>query len=222
MKQFLERRYVLPSLSGIAILLSVIAIILSQASTSIETPPNQADRLAACRGEALKLVTSKPIDIAALKAASDFCYNRVRGEDLLGDFSIRRTNYLRQQYQGLVFLWMVVAITLSGVVLSGIQLLAAYKLAATGRAKFEQGGDVSIEEKRLSVKSSVTGVLILTVSFAFFMVFVIWVYPLTSPDGGEQAAGSNGGATRHFTLLPGGVGPPPGKSKATPPPPAPK
>lgn len=178
----------------LAILLIVIAVLLPRpaAQTALPIAFDESAKLSACRAETLKLVKPEKVDIALLTQISSFCYGQVRGEELLGDFNIRRTNYLRQQFQGIVFLWMLVVITVSGVMLAAVQLFAAYKLASTGRGNFDQGGEVALEEKRLSVKSSVTGLLILTVSFAFFMVFVVWVYPLTeskiTPEGQTLAA----------------------------------
>ena len=52
------------------------------------------------------------------------------------------------------------------------QLLAAYRLASLAGADFAsaQGGEVKFDPKSLSLKSSVTGLLILIISFAFFIV----------------------------------------------------
>jgi len=174
----------------IVLLLSIALLLLRPTTPSVAL--DESAKLTACRSEALGLVKPSSVSVDLLTQMSNYCYSRVRGEDLLGDFNIRRSNYFKQQFQGAVFLWMVVTITISGVVLAALQLLAAYKLAVAGRGDLNQGGEVTLEEKRLSVKSSVTGLLILTVSFAFFMVFVVWVYPLTEtkllPEGTSQAA----------------------------------
>ena len=192
-----------------ALLLIVMGILLMRSMPGAGSPAlDESARLAACRKETLELTKPEKVDVQLLQQVSAFCYTQVRGEDLLGDFNVRRTNYLRQQFQGMVFLWMLVAITISGVIMAAVQLAAAYKLAVSGRGAFDQGGEITIEEKRLSLKSSVTGLLILTVSFAFFMVFVIWVYPLTekqiSPEGTVSTPQSP-----QMTLSPGGLGPPP-------------
>ena len=188
----------------------MIATLFLEWAPSAAAEPVALDELAklsACRAETLKLLHPEKVDIDLLTRISSFCYAQVRGEDLLGDFNVRRSNYLRQQFQGVVFLWMVVAITISGVIMAAFQLAAAYKLASTGHGDLGQGGEITLEEKRISLKSSVTGLLILTVSFAFFLVYVVWVYPLTgtkisserqSPSIGEQP-----------TLGVGGIGPPP-------------
>jgi len=56
-----------------------------------------------------------------------------------------------------------------------------------GRTEFGKDSEVALESGRLSLKSSITGAVILALSFAFFMVYVIWIYsihemPFTKPD----------------------------------------
>jgi hypothetical protein len=104
------------------------------------------------------------------------CYQNLAGVFVLTYFGIRKSAYLNQQVQTTILMWMVVAITLSGVVLAGLQLIAGYKLASTGKAAFEQGGQLTIEHSKISLSSSVTGLMILAISLAFFMVFVSKVY----------------------------------------------
>ncbi len=104
------------------------------------------------------------------------CYAQVNEEDILADFSVRKAAFINQQKQTTVLLWMVVAITLSGVILAGVQLIASYRLAFAGKTGIEIASDLNIEKTRLSVKSSVTGVVILSISLAFFYIFVHEVY----------------------------------------------
>ncbi len=77
---------------------------------------------------------------------------------------------------------MVVAITVSGVFLAGLQLLGSYKLAASGTGKFGDLSDLSVEAGKGAIKgsmhSSVTGLIILVVSLAFFIVYVKWIYAI--------------------------------------------
>jgi hypothetical protein len=139
---------------------------------------DESKRISACGTEVLKSL--KPplllVDLSLLDHINYMCYQQAFEEDSLTDFGIRKSAYLNQQVQTPVMLWMVVAITLSGVVLAGIQILAAYRLASAGKAAFEQGGQLSIESNKISLSSSVTGVLILVVSLAFFFIFVKYVY----------------------------------------------
>jgi hypothetical protein len=93
---------------------------------------------------------------------------------------IRNENFVFQRYENTIIMLMVVSITIAGVVLAGLQLLASYKLAATGKGVFEQeASEVNISSHSMAVKSSVVGVIILAFSFAFFLVFVLYVYTFT-------------------------------------------
>jgi hypothetical protein len=136
---------------------------------------------------------------------STVCYMQARGEAILADFTIRRANLLGQLTEGRIVLWMVVAITLSGVLLAGLQLMAAYRLAGAGRGEFAASQELTLEQNKISVKSSVTGLLILIVSFAFFMVYVIYVY--TSKELRQEAPESRASNPSTTAIVPNlGVG----------------
>lgn len=83
-----------------------------------------------------------------------------------------------------IVLWMVVIITLSGVLIAGLQVLASYKLAVASKGQFESS-ELSIARDKLSIKSSIAGLFILIISFAFFYVFVFEIYKIhpIDPDG---------------------------------------
>jgi hypothetical protein len=171
---------------GAALLFAAaIALLVAHGSSSKTAEEtvilDEARKLASCRTDSISLIKPDRIDLFLLSQLSDFCYNQVRGEDLLGDFHVRKLNFVQQESDSRILLWMVVAITISGVLLAGLQLLAAYRLASVvGGADFgsQQGGEVKIDPKSISLKSSVTGLLILIISFAFFIVYVRWVYPI--------------------------------------------
>jgi hypothetical protein len=107
---------------------------------------------------------------------------------------IRNENFVFQRYENTVIMLMVVSITISGVILAGLQLLASYKLASAGKVAFEQAGEVTMDTHSMAVKSSVVGVVILTISLAFFLVFVLYVYTFTPI--------SNSGAASTASALP--------------------
>jgi hypothetical protein len=144
-----------------------------------QTPPPPIDmpaRAQACRSEIQSHLDLTKIAPEVWDQVANICYGQVRGEALLADFNIRRSNLVEQQVEGRIVLWMVVAITLSGVALAGLQLLAAYRLADSGHGDLATAQEITLEQNKISLKSSVTGLLILVVSFAFFMVYVAWVY----------------------------------------------
>src|ERR1700691_5438974 len=89
-----------------------------------------------CEAEVLNEISPKPstIDLAVLASVHTFCYQKVSEADVLTDFGIRKSAYLNQQIQTTILMWMVVAITLSGVFLAALQRVAAYKLAASGKS----------------------------------------------------------------------------------------
>jgi hypothetical protein len=77
----------------------------------------------------------------------------------------------------------VVTITLAGVLMAGFQVWASFKLASTGaKGNFGEDSTIAIERGKLYVRSSTTGLLILVVSFAFFVVYVRWIYPIQEVD----------------------------------------
>lgn len=115
-------------------------------------------------------------------SATQVCYSHLHGQGLLNDFKLRRLKFIQQTYDERVLLWMVVVITLSGVALAGVQMMASYKLASGGIGSFDKTGELSIEQSKLSLKSSVTGLFILVCSFAFFWVFVYEIFVIKEVD----------------------------------------
>jgi hypothetical protein len=102
-------------------------------------------------------------------------------------------------------MWMVVAVTFSGVLLAGLQLWASYQLAAASRTTLHANdGEFILKRDQLVLKSSITGLFILLVSFCFFLVFVFYVYRFEAP-----ADRINSISLPPMPTLPmGGLGPP--------------
>ncbi|QUS39289.1 hypothetical protein RPMA_10910 [Tardiphaga alba] len=152
------------------------------------TVPAQIDvasRASNCRTETIKQLGIEKPNFDLLGQISWHCYTQVRGEAILVDFNIRRLALVNQQIDGAVILWMVVAITISGIALAALQLLAAFRLASGGKGELAQSQELTLEQNKISVKSSVTGLMIFAMSFAFFMVYVAWVY--TSKELKQEA-----------------------------------
>jgi len=101
---------------------------------------------------------------------------------------IREDNLVFQRFENQVLMWMVVSITLAGVVLAGAQLWASYLLAKSGRGALAEGGSVDFSKDKMAVQSSVVGVVVLAVSFAFFLVFVLYVYTFQGPENMPNAS----------------------------------
>jgi hypothetical protein len=140
-----------------------------------------------------------------LRHAVDHCYSLIQAQQILSDFSIRKLNFFQQYRANAILMAMVVAVTLSGVLLAGIQLWVSYQLATANKTSLSADtSELILERGRLILKSSLTGLFILLVSFCFFLVFVLYVYRFESPVEGRSAS------PPVPTLPPGGLGPPEG------------
>jgi hypothetical protein len=91
----------------------------------------------------------------------------------------RNDNFALQKFENIVFMWMVVAMTISGVILAGLQLLASFKLTKLGIIENTSVGKISFSHNSVAVQSSIVGVIILVISFGFFIVFVHDIYKIT-------------------------------------------
>jgi len=88
-----------------------------------------------------------------------------------------------QLFASNVLLWVVVLLAGAGVIYSGIQLVAAARIGQS---------TVDISLHRVRVTSSVVGIVVLAISFAFLSIFVQQVYQIKSlalmPQSTAQAA----------------------------------
>jgi hypothetical protein len=139
---------------------------------SMPQPPTMTE----CITSTLNTLNLKPPSLTGLSDVQGYCYSVVRSQGLLNDFTFRRLNFVQQYRANGILMWMVVVITISGVFLAAIQLFASYQLALTQRTAFTQSDEISLKRDQIVLKSSVTGLFILLLSFAFFLVFVLYVY----------------------------------------------
>ncbi len=197
------------------LLLCTWAAIDARSKTPIDWPAPRLDM----RGCVDSLAATHPDagDVVAVFAAgSDACAAHLHQQGLLDDFQIRRAKFHTQGWADTIILWMVVFITVSGILLSGAQLAASYKLAAAAKAAdLAGGGEMSIETGRMSVRSSVTGLLILIASLAFFWLFTLRIYPIdeVSVDGPMQEVARQRFASPSPVFQFGGVGPIPSEQQ---------
>src|SRR5258706_9256561 len=144
-------------------------------------------RMKACISSTLEIAKPAKMNVGVYERLLRLCGNEIFNALYLDDFRVRNEKFVRQYLDERVTLWMVVIITISGVVLAAIQLFMSFRLAIKGRAEFGKDNEVALESGKLSLKSSITGAVILALSFAFFMVYVIWIYtihevPVGRPD----------------------------------------
>ncbi|SER97411.1 hypothetical protein SAMN04490244_104228 [Tranquillimonas rosea] len=134
------------------------------------------------------------------------CYDKLVLQGQLNEFQVRRVNFQNQHTADTVTLWMVVTLTLCGVALAGFQIATSSRLVATKPEALST--EISVENGKLFVRSSVTGLLILLVSFAFFYVYVAYIYRLEEWSDEAEPVSASDPAPVDVTgpLLEGGFG----------------
>jgi hypothetical protein len=177
--------------------------------TSIASQPGLPS-MGQCVSDTVGTIAGKnPVNADNLREARDHCYSLIQAQGTLNDFAIRKLNFFQQYRANGVLMWMVVAVTFAGVLLAGVQLWASYKLAAASGALLpSSSSELTLETNRIIVRSSITGLLILLVSFCFFLVFVFYVYRFEMPADQSRLNLLPPGPT----LPMGGLGPPPQQS----------
>lgn len=207
---------ILAVILGAAVLFFVYLESFSYSPTGPAKPTPFAEPIsvAPCIQNHIQSLSPTSIDTSTLNQLQEMCFRQMDAHGRAIDFQLRRLAFLQKDYAERVILWMVVVITISGVLLAGLQVLASYKLASAGREDFAQAGEITLEKYKISLKSSITGLFILVISFAFFSLFVIEIYRIkeVSVDPKPSAAVTQPSLAR---LQPGGIGPPPAKPATT-------
>ncbi|UEM05739.1 hypothetical protein JL101_009985 [Skermanella rosea] len=196
----------------------------NQTQTPIATSAeNDLDKLSmnSCMSNYMKLAGYQTMSKDIIYEFSNLCISVVFNESALNDYKIRKTKFERQYYAEGVTLWMVVSITISGVMLAALQLMASYRLALNGKDSFSQDSNIALEQGKVSLKSSITGLFILIISFAFFLVYVLYIYTISDAElekpklSPSQVVSASVGANNHVSersgiqLQGGGFGAPP-------------
>lgn len=153
---------------------SVVDLHINNRSGSVEIPL----RLSTCVDARSRSLNLQHADLESFDAVIHSCYRQHHQEYLLGDFVLRRERFSQQVSDGRMLLLVVVAITMAGVTLAALQLLASYRIAARGIGNLDTPGELIIERDKISLKSSVTGLFILVVSLGFFALYVTQVHPI--------------------------------------------
>ena len=146
-----------------------------------------------CIKEHMKIMPPMTNLIDSLSNLLSICSRQWHDEFLLDDFTIRRIKFLEQSRDGHVLLWVVVLITFSGVVLAAAQLAASYHLASAQKISANTESELTVEAGKISLKSSIVGLAILSLSLGFFTIFVTYVYPIkeiNSPNKGNTVLNS--------------------------------
>jgi hypothetical protein len=172
----------------------------------VETELPGRDALAVCI-EKYKVQTAvTTVNVGTLYDLNLFCYNSIGSQLRIDSDKIRLDAFVFQRNENIVLLYMVVLLTISGVVLAGMQLLGSYRLALAGRGELAGGGsEIAYSATSVSFKSSVIGLTILAMSFAFFLVYIVYVYDMreiSSDDASRPAAPAQQQPTRLMPVLP--------------------
>lgn len=142
----------------------------------------------ACIVRMLKLVAPEPVDTTSITAARSTCEQMVLATYRAQTEQATARIYEAQLTQNTIMLSMVVFLTFAGVALAAVQLLATYRLAQAGKAQLAEGGEASVEHGRVVVRSSVVGLVMLALSFAFFTMYVLYVYRIGEASLPEMPA----------------------------------
>jgi hypothetical protein len=208
------QRFAVPILSAATGACVMLFLVLSFYQAAPPQPDDPiVENIIQCTEKALGPLGGDAKTISAQNDAAEFCYRLLNGGNLLSDFKIRRLKFIQQKYDEVVMLWMVVIITISGVALAGIQLAITYKLSAARKESLNtEATEITVLRDRIVFKSSVTGLAILAISFAFFLVFVLEIYTIReiNPDAKVPQANLSDSGSADAQNGANGYGNPPG------------
>jgi hypothetical protein len=168
-------------LSGVIAGLIASAVLFSIFHTANDTrvePPDHQILMQRCIDRVVQTVVPAKLSPGLYERFWRLCGNQIFNGLYLEDFTIRRNKFIRQELDERINLWLVVVITISGVALAAVQLFLSYKLAVQGRSEMAKDSELAIEAGKISLRSSITGALILALSFLFFMVYVYYIYSI--------------------------------------------
>jgi hypothetical protein len=167
----------------IAIMASAILLLAVNKPASLKgVRPNVTGEFNTCRAQFLADVRPPTITTTLEAEIANTCIGIIHNSYAIADFDVRREAFVEQYQEQHFILWLVLSITLSGIALTALQLVSSYNLSLLAGYKFEAGGSLQIEERRLAIQSAVSGLIILCLSFGFFLAYLIWVYPISETD----------------------------------------
>lgn len=185
-----------------------------------------------CADRLLERLPKQDLTVDLYNQVNTACYNQQISEGTLADWKIRKQKFTLQSYDEKIMLWMVVIITFSGIGLAALQLVASYNLAkAAGTVTPEQSQELTVEQGRIVIKSSVAGIMILAISFGFFALFVYEIYTIKEIGGDPKSVPTSKISSLEESvrssiigplLTDGGVGSPPPQGTEAAPVPAPR
>jgi hypothetical protein len=100
-----------------------------------------------------------------------YTYRRVGYEQRLGVFAW-------QLLSTKVIFFVVLLLVLAGIVFAAIQFHSGLRRRGEGEVPSPQETELSLSLREVNVRSPVLGVIILTISLAFFYLYLVHVYPI--------------------------------------------
>jgi hypothetical protein len=106
-------------------------------------------------------------------------------ETLREHYIYRKSGYKHRQevfrwqlFSSKVTFYIVILLVLSGIYFSGVQFHNAMKQSSGGNVADAQVTEFSASAEGIKVSSPVLGVIILSISLAFFYLYLVYVYPI--------------------------------------------
>ena len=144
------------NLKILTIILAVLVVFLSTYSISQNMDSRALEDGSVLFGRSVPSLQECVTSLSEKEKGSSFrklteeCYFYGLKQGYLNDFQTRRAHFSLQYDSGKIILWMVVIITLSGVLLSALQLAASYRLAvASQNHSLRSQQEFSVEEGKL-------------------------------------------------------------------------
>ncbi len=175
-------KYIAVFIGGVLVGGAILAVVLRSrtplAPDSLVDMSNHGETMRKCTERVFSTIAAARVTPGLYDRVWKLCGNQIFNGLYLDDFIIRRRKFIDQEFDERVNLWLVVTITMSGVLMSAVQLFLSYRLATTGKDIFTKDSELAIESGKVSVKASIAGLLILTLSLAFFMIYVLYIYSI--------------------------------------------
>jgi hypothetical protein len=162
---------------GLSILLLCFYLLMYRGSSTEAKIESPRESFHDCIAETQTLSKLRVDNLSDYINLYNLCNDQIYRDLQYNDFAVRREKFVRQELDERVNLWLVVIITISGVFLSAVQLVMAFRIAVSGKEYWANDAAFAIKQGEISFKSSVTGLVILALSLAFFVVYVGWIYP---------------------------------------------
>jgi hypothetical protein len=158
-----------------------LGVYWTQSTDQVYSKMQDVQSVGSCIDDTTKSIGLNNPTVSVLKDVNAYCFAKISSQFYVYDLKINQNAFVHQNRASVVVMWMVVSITLAGVVLAALQLLAAFRMADT--SIINEVGEISFSKDRIVLRSSFIGLIILTISFAFFLVFILYVYRLEKPAG---------------------------------------